>query len=133
MCTRWNKNVALYYVDNCVYWYTSEALGKLFLGDPGNRFHVKLLGYSHWFMSIRISEIRDHPISVDQDIYYTYIVAKYLYTATVNTSTKFYNATFPSDMIFIKDDAYTSDYKVYKLTRSFNIHCRACIGSLVYL
>ena len=36
-------------------------------------------------------------------------------------------------MIFTKYDTYTSDEKVEKLTREFNIHCRACISSLVYL
>ena len=36
-------------------------------------------------------------------------------------------------MIFTKDDASTSDEKVEKLTSEFNIHYRACIGSLIYL
>ena len=44
----------------------------------------------------------DHSISVDQARYATYIVAKYLYTATVKVSKKFYKTTFPADMIFTK-------------------------------
>ena len=83
----------------------------------GKRFHVKLLGYAHWFMSIIISQIKDHSISVDQARYDTSIVAKYLDTATVKTSTKFYETNFPSDMIFTKYDTSTSDEKVEKLTR----------------
>ena len=63
-------------------------------------------------MSIIISQIRDHSISVDQDVYFTFIVAKYLDTTTVNTSKKFYKITLPSDMIFTKDDASTSDEQV---------------------
>ena len=35
-------------------------------------------------------------------------------------------------MIFTKADAATSDEQVDKLTREFNIHYRACIGSLIY-
>ena len=57
----------------------------------------------------------------------------YLDTATVKVSTKFYKTTFPDDMIFTKEDVSTSDEKVKKLTREFNIHYRACIGSLIYL
>ena len=72
-------------------------------------------------------------ISVDQTRYDTSIVAKYLDTATVKTSTRFYKTDFPSDIIFNKSDASTSDEKVEKLTREFNIHYRACIGSLIYL
>ena len=48
-------------------------------------------------------------------------------------STKFYKTTLPSDTIFTKDDTSTSDEQVDKLTREFNIHYRACIGSLIYL
>ena len=70
---------------------------------------------------------------MDQARYATYIVANYLDTATVKANTKFYKTTFPSDMIFTKDDTSTSDEKVEKLTREFNIHYRACIGSLIYL
>ena len=75
----------------------------------GKRFHVNFLGYEHWFMSIRISQIKDNYISVDQARYATSIVEKYLDTATVKTSKKFYKTTFPSDMIFTKADASTSD------------------------
>ena len=34
------KNVVLYYVDYCVYWFTSEARGKWFVGALGKIFHV---------------------------------------------------------------------------------------------
>ena len=128
-----SKIVVLSYVDNCVYWYTSEALGIWFVDTLGKRFHVNFLGYARWFMSIRISQMMDHSISVDQARYATSIVVKYLDTATVKVSTNFYNAILPYDMIFTKDDTSTSDEQVERLTREFNIHYRACIGSLIYL
>ena len=77
--------------------------------------------------------MRDHSISVDQARYATSIVAKYLDTATVKASTKFYKTTLPADMIFTKEDVSTSNEQVDKLTREFNIHYRACIGSLIYI
>ena len=54
-------------------------------------------------------------------------------TATVKVMTKFYRATLPADMIFTKEDVSTSDEQVEKLTREYNIHYRACTGSLIYL
>ena len=36
-------------------------------------------------------------------------------------------------MIFTKEDVSTSDEQVESLTREYNIHYRACIGSLIYL
>ena len=98
-----SKIVVLSYVDDCVYWYTNEDLGKCFVDTLGNRFHVILLGYSHWFISIRISQLKDHSISVDQARYATSIVANYLDTATVKVSKKFYKSTWPADMTFTKE------------------------------
>ena len=101
--------VALSYIDDCFNCYTNEDIGKWFVDTLGKRLHVNFLGYAHWFTSIRISQIKDHSISVDQAKYDTSIVAKYLNTATVKVRTKFYKTTFPADMIFIKEDVSTSD------------------------
>ena len=94
-----SKIVVLSYVDDCVYWYTNEDLGKHFVDTLGKRYHVNFLGFAHWFRSIRISQLKDHSISVDQARYATSIVAKYLDNSTVKVSNKFYKTTIPSDMI----------------------------------
>ena len=61
-----SKIVVLSYVDDCVYWYTNEDLGKCFVETLGNRFHVNFLEFADWFMSIRISQLNDHSISVEK-------------------------------------------------------------------
>ena len=94
---------------------------------------MNFLGFAHWFISIRISQLKDDYISVDQARYATSIVAKYLDTATVKVSYKVYKTTLPADMIFTKEDVSTSDEQIENLTREYNIHYRACIGSLIYL
>ena len=65
---------------------------------------MNFLGYEYWFMSIRIYQLRDHSISVDQARYYIAIVAKYLNTAKVKVSKTFYKTTLPADMKFTKED-----------------------------
>ena len=120
-------------IDDCAYWYTNEYIGKWFVDNLGKIFHVNFLVYANWFMSIRISQMKDHSISVDQDRYATSIVVKYLHTATVNVSTKLYETILQADMIFTKEDVSTRDEQGERLTREFNIHYRACIGSLIYL
>ena len=96
------KILVLYYVDDCVYWYTNEDLGNLFVDTLGRRFHVNFLVFVHWFMSISISQLKDHSISVEQARYATAVVAKYLDTTTVKLSNKFYQTTLPAEMIFTK-------------------------------
>ena len=53
--------VVLSYVDDCVNWYTNEDLVKWFVDTLGKIFHVNFLGFSHWFMSIRISQLKIIP------------------------------------------------------------------------
>ena len=96
------KLLFLSYVDDCVYWYTNKDIGKWFVDTLGKVLHVNFLVYANWFMSIIISQLKDHSISVDQARYATYIVEKYLDTDTVKVSTKFYKTTLPADMIFTK-------------------------------
>ena len=56
------KIVVIYYFDDCFYWYTSEALGKLLVDALGKIFYMNLLGYAHWFMLIRIYQMMEHYI-----------------------------------------------------------------------
>ena len=73
----------LSYIDDCVYWYTSEELVKLFLDAIGDIFNVNFPGYGYWFMSIRISQLNEYSISVDQAIYAKSVFEKYLDTVTI--------------------------------------------------
>ena len=113
----------LSYVDDCVYWYNSEAIGKWFVDNLGKRFHVNFLGYAHCFTSIIISQMKDHSISVDKARYDTSIVAKYLDTSTVKENTKFDNTTLPSDILSTKADTSTSDEQVDNLLVNLFIYC----------
>ena len=78
-----SRLVLLSYVDDWVYWYTSEEPVKWFLYTHGNILHFNFLGYPHRFISIRISQFKDHYISVYQVRYDTYVVANYLDTNTI--------------------------------------------------
>ena len=69
-----SKIVVLSYVDDCVYWYTYEALGQSFLNALRNRFCVNFLRYAHLFMSIKIYHMKNHYISLHQAGYATSIV-----------------------------------------------------------
>ena len=77
--------------------------------------------------------MNDNSISVYQARYATFIIEKYLDTATLKESKKFYNNNLQSDMIFNKADASTSYEQVDNLLMELNINYRSCIGSFVDL
>ena len=110
------KIVVLSYVDDCVNWYKNQDPVKWFVDTLGTRFHLNFFGYAHWFMLIRISQLKDHYISVNQARYTTSIAAKYFDTSTVKVGKKFYKTTLPADIIFTSEDVYTSDEQVENLT-----------------
>ena len=83
-------------------WYKYDELVNWFVYTVVNRFHVKSLGYTHNFMSISISQLKDHYISLDQASYATYVVEKYLDTSTKKENSKFDKTTLPHNMIFSK-------------------------------
>ena len=117
-----SKLVVLYYVDEFVYWYTSEELGKSFVDTLGKRLHVNFIRYAHRFTPIRISQLKDHSISVDQSRYCTSIFWNYLDTATIKENSKYHKTTLPHNIIFTKEDVYSSDEQVEVLSRYYNIH-----------
>ena len=73
----------LSYFYEFLYWYKYEEPRNWFVDIIGKIFHVNFLGYKNWFTSIRISQLKDHYISVDQARYDTSVVAKYLDTVTI--------------------------------------------------
>ena len=60
-------------------------------------------------MYIRISQLKEHYISVCQARYDTYVVAKDIYTAIIKENSKFHKTTLTHDLIFTKEDYSTSD------------------------
>ena len=100
-----SKLVLLSYVDDCVYCYTPEEIGNWFVDIIGKRFHVNFLGCAHLFMSIRISQLKEYSISVDQYRYVAAVVSKYLDTATTKENTKYHKTTLPHDIGPPKEDA----------------------------
>ena len=82
-------------------------------------------------MSIRIYQMKGRSIFVDQARYATFIVAKYLDTATVNASTKFYNTTFPPDMILTKYDTSTSTRYIFEFNTSLPSHRHRILSVVV--
>ena len=97
-----SKLVVLYYVYECLCWYTYEEIEKWFVDTLGKIFNANFLGYLHWFMSISISQLKDHYISVDQARYDTSVIEKYLDTFTIKENYKFHKTTLPHNMIFTK-------------------------------
>ena len=54
---------------------------------------INFLGYAHWSISIRKSQLKENSISVFKARYDTSIVEKYLDTSTIKENSKFDQTT----------------------------------------
>ena len=70
---------------------------------------------------------------MDHTRYATYLVEKYLDTATIKEISKLHNTALPHDMMFTKEDDSTSDEQVEVLSREYNIHYMDFAVSLISL
>ena len=82
-------------------------------------------------MSINISQLTDHSISVDQARYATSLVEQYLDTVTIKENPNFHKATSTRNMVFTNKYALTSDEQMELLYIENNIYYCACVGSLI--
>ena len=69
----------------------------------GKILHFKFLGYTYWFISINISQLEKHYISVDQVWYTSSVIAQYVDTSVIKLKLKFHKTALPHDMIFTKE------------------------------
>ena len=95
---------------------------------------MNFLGYAHWFISIRISQLKDHSISVDQTRYATSIVAKYLDTATVTASKKFYKTM--SNIEFCRSSSeteYNAACTIGMALSHFRMHINELLNKYSYV
>ena len=63
-------------------------------------------------MSIIISQLKDHYISLQKASYATSVFEKYLDTATIKEYSNLRKTTLPHDIMFTKGDASNSDEQV---------------------
>ena len=94
--------VVLSYVSECEFCYTYEEVVAWFVDTLGKWLFVNLLGCSHWFMSSRVSQLKEYFTSKDQARYDTNVVSKYLDTSKIKVYSKFHKITLPRDMVFTK-------------------------------
>ena len=80
-------------------------------------------------LSIRISQVKNNSISVDEARYSTSVVAKYLDTTTIKENSEFHKTTLTHDIKLIKEYLSIIDEKLGVLSIEYNIQYRAYVGS----
>ena len=119
------------YVDDALYFASSNRVREDFELSLKNKFNLSLLGEAKWYLGMRITQNRDF-ISLDQDQYVKNITSRF----EKGFKHPFKKKDFPLPISFVptkKDSPATEEQIKETKTRFGNLHYRSIIGALLYV
>jgi hypothetical protein len=121
------------YVDDFLYFGTTEKARRKFELEFGTRFSIEFQGKAHWYLASRISQDKDFNVTIDQSRYAKSIVKRYLEPAGVKKSIKDFSSILPTSFFLTNKDCPEDPADSQCLQEEFNIDYAACVGSLICL
>jgi hypothetical protein len=58
--------IVIVYIDDCLYFSTSDTAREMFQNQLVDRFNVELQGIAHWYLSARIHQYKEFNGKMDQ-------------------------------------------------------------------
>jgi hypothetical protein len=96
------------YIDDGLYFATSEGALERFKKELPERFNVDFQGTGHWYISVQIYKDKQNNIKMDQARYARLIITPYLDGARVTIINSAHNIILPMNFIpTIEDKAKT--------------------------
>jgi hypothetical protein len=111
----------LNYVDDLLYYGTNQETIKIFEEHLYQFFDLQLMGQSHWYFSIKISQMAELDIIIDQTHYGKFILKWYLDTIGHPYKIHQHNTPLPLDFIPIATDRSATIEDADKLSIEFNL------------
>ena len=121
------------YVDDMLYFSTSDRLIDEFKSRLAKRFDVEFLGRVHWYLSCRIRQDIDYSITIDQSRYAKAIVKQFLESAGTAEDSRTYDSPLPTDFVATADDKAKTLEDSQALQKQYRIDYGSCVGCYIYL
>jgi hypothetical protein len=121
------------YIDDCLYFATSDATREKFQKELTARFDVELQGLAHWYLAARIQQDKDFNVTMDQSRYAKSIVTRFLEPAGVKKSNISHGSILPASFILTSKDMTETAHESSKMQEDYNLDYASCVGSLIYL
>ena len=128
-----SKVYLLDYVDDCLYYGTSDVSLKKFETEISARFDLTLMGQAHWYLSTRIQQSENFDITIDQSRYCLSIIRRYLDTVGCANITREHSTPLPLDFVPTADDNSVDEAAATALSTEYNLDFASCVGALIYL
>ena len=117
----------IFYIDDGLYFATSDGALERFKKELPERFNVVFQGTAHWYLSARIHQDNQNNITMDQARYAKSIVTRYLDGAGVKRINSAHNTILPADFMPTVEDKANTMEESKKLQEAYNIDYASCI------
>ena len=119
------------YVDDALYYASSQRVREHFEISLKNKFNLTLLGIAKWYLGMRIIQ-KPAYITLDQDQYIKNITSRF--EKLFKHSFKLKDSPLPSTFVPSKKDCPATEEQVKEIKIRFgNINFRSIIGALLYV
>ena len=123
----------IFYVDDCLYFGSSDAIEKEFEKSVASRFNIDYNGQANWFLQMRIYQYEDFSVSIDQTRYTKVLLRKYCPDNAPFGTPKHRNTPAPPKYLFSKENRPSPEEKA-KLAKDYEgLDFRSAVCSLLYL
>jgi hypothetical protein len=123
----------LNYVDDMLYYGTSDDTILTFETKLSARFNLETKGQAHWYLATRITQLASYDIILDQTRYCKSVIRKYLDSVGCKNVSRKHTIPLPCDFVPTSEDCSESEDNAALLVEEYKLDYASCIGSLIYL
>jgi len=123
----------LNYVDDMLYYGTSDQTLLGFEMKLSERFNLELKGQVHWYLATRITQLASYDIILDQTRYCKAIIKKYLDSVGCKNVIRKHTIPLTTDFVATLEDCSKTEESATELGEEYKLDYASCIGSLIYL
>jgi hypothetical protein len=88
---------------------------------------------AHWFLGMRISQLGNYDITLDQSRYAKGIVERYLNGSNIELRSKPHSKPLPDDFIATKEDMSKTEEEAIRLEKEYGFAYSSVVGALIYI
>jgi len=123
----------LNYVDDMLYYGSSDDALLTFEIQLSERFNLETKGQAHWYLATRITQLASYDIILDQTRYCSSFIKKYLDSVGCKNVSRKHTIPLPCDFVPTSEDCSETEEKSEILMDEYKLDYASCIGSLIYL
>jgi hypothetical protein len=123
----------LNYVDDMLYYGSSDDALLTFEIQLSERFNLETKGQAHWYLATRITQLASYDIILNQTRYCSSIIKKYLDSVGCKNVSRKHTIPLPCDFVPTSEDCSETEEKAAIFMDEYKLDYASCIGSLIYL